>query len=112
MGYRICNPVRRAAVLYGPASWSSRAARLRGKRNISAIHLKRVLGDRVGSNRWKRSGAFRRNFKTLIRRVELVPEAIPGDRHSDFESTNSGTARVAAQGKNGRIYLLPCLGIS
>jgi hypothetical protein len=36
-----------------------------GKRNISAIHLKRVLGDRVGSNRWKRSGAFRRNFKTL-----------------------------------------------
>src|ERR1700736_2998926 len=25
--------------------------------SISAIHLKRVLGDRVGSNRWKRSGA-------------------------------------------------------
>src|SRR5262245_32813270 len=47
------------------ASWSSRAARFSGKLNISAIHLKRVLGDRVGSNRWKRSGAFRRNFKTL-----------------------------------------------
>src|SRR5215831_18755593 len=37
------------------ASWSSTAARLRGKRNISVIHLKRVLGDRVGLSRWKRS---------------------------------------------------------
>jgi hypothetical protein len=34
---------------------------LRVKRNISAIHLKQVLGDRGGSNRWNGSRAFGRN---------------------------------------------------
>src|SRR5207247_10554593 len=84
------------------ASWSSRAARLHGKRNISAIHLKQVLGERVGSNRWKRSRAFGRNRANYGKL--FVPDRLPNvDAAPRFVLSVSGFSGLLSQLPGGEL---------